>query len=72
MKVEDTQENVALSVFMMTLVISMLMSMDIVYMEGGHIQEIRLFPGQTMFQFTTRKVFYKLNNYMKDSNCSFS
>ena len=49
MKVEDTQENVALSVSMMTLAISMLMSMDTVYMEDGHIQETRLFHGLTMF-----------------------
>ena len=61
MKVEDTQENVALSVSMMTLAISMLMSMDTVYMEDGHIQETRLFHGLTMFQSITKKVCLKTN-----------
>ena len=61
MKVEDTQENVALSVSTMPLAIFMLMFMDIVYMEGGHILETRLFHGLTMFQSTTKKVCLKMN-----------
>ena len=58
MKVEGIQENVVLSVFMMTLAISMWMSMDTVCMGDGLILEIRLFHGQTMFQFTIRKASY--------------
>ena len=57
MKVEAIQENVALNVFTMTLVISMLTFMHTVCMGDGHILEIRLFHGQTMFQFTTKRVF---------------